>query len=80
MLPFLGGNFRGVRHFWGDPYFNSTTILFDNTAVLYDNYILKIPLALWQKQIYLASTTNQFLLNNPVPSLNGVNDQPLTLK
>ena len=61
----------------GDPYFNNTTVLFDNTAVLYDNYILKIPLALWQKQIYLASTTDQLLLNNPVPSLKGVNDQPL---
>ena len=29
-LLFLGGNFRGARHFWGDPYLNSTTVLFDN--------------------------------------------------
>ena len=26
---FLGSNFRGVHHFWGDPYLNSATILFD---------------------------------------------------
>ena len=28
-LLFLGSNFRGEHHFWGDPYLNSTTVLFD---------------------------------------------------
>ena len=30
---FLSGNFRGVRHFWGDAYLNSTTVLFDIATV-----------------------------------------------
>ena len=29
-LLFLGGDFRGAHHLWGDPYLNSTTVLFDN--------------------------------------------------
>jgi len=29
-LLILGGNFRGVHHFWDDPYLNSTTVLFNN--------------------------------------------------
>jgi len=29
----LGGNFRGARNFWGDPYLNSTTVLFDTVLV-----------------------------------------------
>ena len=28
-LLFLGGNFRGARHFQGNPYLNSTAVLFD---------------------------------------------------
>jgi len=26
------GNFRGAYHFWGNPYVNSTTVLFDIAA------------------------------------------------
>ena len=29
---YLGGNFRGAHHFWGDLYLNSTTILFDSSS------------------------------------------------
>jgi len=30
----VGGNFRGACHFWGDPYLNSTTVLFDKPQKL----------------------------------------------
>ena len=26
---FLGGKYWGARYFWGDPYLNSNTVLFD---------------------------------------------------
>ena len=29
-LLLLDGYFRGVHHFWDNPYLNSTTVLFDN--------------------------------------------------
>ena len=32
-LFFLDGNFRGAHHFWGDPYLNGTTILFDKKTI-----------------------------------------------
>ena len=31
-LLFVGSNFRGAFHFWGNPYLNSTTALFDSTV------------------------------------------------
>jgi len=32
---FLGSNFREAHHFWGDPYLNSTTVLFDEVENLH---------------------------------------------
>jgi len=31
-IVFEGGNLGGVRNFWGNPYLNSTTVLFDTVV------------------------------------------------
>ena len=36
----MGGNFRGVHHFWGDPYLY-TTVLFDDGFLSFCNFYRK---------------------------------------